>query len=254
MLTIESPHNDTFKKFLSLTGSKGLKNEKLFLLSGEKLIYEFLKNPRLKIVAEIITSSLLPLSMLNLDKSAFPVISFTGELFAQLDVLGTHFNILVLEQPILRSFTVDDVKSYLPQGVEVVIPMGDPGNLGALIRSCEAFAVPHVFLTQEAAHPFLPKAVKASAGSVVRVPMTLGPPLHYFPRDCLALDAQGTAINHFVWPNKALLIVGEEGRGFGDQKPRGYFKQTIRIPTQGVESLNVVVAASIALAHKAGAI
>ena len=43
---IESPQNDTFKKLLSLTSSKGLKDEGLFLLSGEKLIRDTLTNAK----------------------------------------------------------------------------------------------------------------------------------------------------------------------------------------------------------------
>lgn len=251
MITIESPHNENFRKFLSLTGSKGLKKEKIFLLSGEKLVHEFLQKPSVKIHAEIVTTRLPSLSVTNLCKSEHPVLQLSAELFSQLDVLGTHFNLLVLEQPNLEILEEDDLPGYQPKGIEVVTPIGDPGNLGALIRSCEAFSVPKVILTQEAAHPFLPKSVKASAGSVLRVPMAMGPGLRQFPQTCLALDAQGVSIKDFVWPENALLVLGEEGPGLGERNHSPTFQHYIRIPTQGVESLNVVVAASIALAHKA---
>jgi TrmH family RNA methyltransferase len=243
MLKIESVQNDTFKKLLSLTTSKGLKKEGLFLFSGEKLIREFLKNPHLNIVYEIIGPHLQPLQ-----KDAVKQLQLSAELFAELDVLGTRFNILVLEQPEIKTLTAGDIINYKPQGIEVVIPIGDPGNLGALLRSCEAFAVGRVLLTQEAAHPFLPKAVKASAGSVIRLPLSRGPVLAEFPTDCIALDMNGTVIDDFTWPKNGLLVVGEEGPGFG---AKSRFTKHIRIPTQGVESLNVVVAASIALADKA---
>jgi TrmH family RNA methyltransferase len=241
MLKIESPQNDTYKKLLSLTNSRGLKKEGLFLLSGEKLIREFLKKPPLKLVYEIIGPHMQPLQ-----GDVAKQIQLSAELFAELDVLGTHFNILVLEQPEMSVLT--DLSDYKPQGIEVVIPIGDPGNLGALIRSCEAFAVPRVILTQEAAHPFLPKSVKASAGSVLRVPLSRGPALTEFPSDCIALDMNGAVIDDFTWPKSGLLVVGEEGPGIGD---KSRFTKHVRIPTQGVESLNVVVAASIALADKA---
>ena len=244
MLKIESPQNDTFKKLLSLIGSKGLKKEGLFLLSGEKLIREFLKKPHLNIVYEILGPHAQPLQ-----KDVAKHVQLTADLFDEIDVLGTHFNILVLEQPAIKNLTVEDLSSYTPQGIEVVIPIGDPGNLGALIRSCEAFAVPRVILTQEAAHPFLPKSVKASAGSVLRVPLSYGPILAAFPSNCIALDMDGVVIDDFAWPKAGLLVVGEEGPGLSDGKSR--FAKHIRIPTQGVESLNVVVAASIALADKA---
>lgn len=245
MLKIESAQNDTFKRLFSLTGSKGLKKEGLFLLSGEKLIREFLKKPYLDIVYEVIGPHHKPLQ-----NDASKQLQFSSELFAELDVLGTHFNILVLKQPEITA--IENIDTYVPQGIEVVMPIGDPGNLGALIRSCEAFGVPRVILSLEAAHPFLPKAVKASAGSVMRVRLSHGPALKAFPSNCIALDMDGIAIDDFTWPKSGLLVVGEEGPGLRDSKGGGksQFTKHIRIPTQGVESLNVVVAASIALADK----
>ena len=237
---IESAHNDNFKKLLSLTSAKGLKEEGLFLLSGEKLIREFLQKPHLKIVSEILAPT-------HTSLADAPPAFLSAALFAQIDVLGTHFNILVVEQPSVPVLTSTDVAHYKPEGIELVAPIGDPGNLGALIRSCEAFAVPRVILSQEAAHPFLPKCVKASAGSVLRVPLARGPVLAEFPQDSIALDQKGISINEFQWPQNGLLVVGEEGSGFTSS---GFTSRTsIRIPTCGVESLNAVVAASIALSR-----
>src|SRR5580698_262810 len=157
---IESAQNETFKKLLSLTSAKGLKEEGLFLLCGEKLIREFLQKPHLEIIYEILPPELEPVT------AAGKHIQLAAGLFDQTDVLGTHFNILVLKQPDIPILTAQDISGYKPGGIELVVPTGDPGNLGALIRSCEAFAVLRVILTREAAHPFLPRAVKASAGSV----------------------------------------------------------------------------------------
>ena len=243
MLEIASPRNATFKKLLSLTTAKGLKKEKLFFLSGEKLIREFLEKPHLEIMVEIVGPRMKPLV-----KAGTKTIQLSADLFAQIDAIGTDFNILVLEQPKIR--TLEDVVNYKPRGIELVLPVGDPANLGALIRSAEAFAVPRVILTKEAAHPFLPKAVKASAGSVLRMPLSRGPSLREFSDSCIALDIEGEPIGDFAWPANGLLAVGEEGSGFGGKK----FTRRVSIPTQKVQSLNVVVAASVALAWKNAAL
>ncbi len=227
MTKIDSPQNETFKKLLSLTASKGLKKDGLFLLSGEKLITEFLKKPKLKIAYEATTRALSPLA------SSATQIELSAPLFAEIDVLGTGFNILVLEQPEIEKLKAEDLKNYAPRGIEAVLPIGDPGNLGALLRSCEAFGVKRVILTQEAAHPFLPKAVKASAGSVLRLALINGPALRNFPVDAVALDMDGESIDEFKWPKNGLLVVGEEGEGLGKTK----FKRRIRIPTEGVRKL-----------------
>jgi len=236
---IESAQNDTFKKLLSLTSAKGLKKEGLFLLCGKKLIDEFLQKPSLEIAYEVLTPKLTSVA----PKATQVVLA--AALFDEIDVLGTHYNILVLKQPRIPELTATDLETYKPKGIELVAPIGDPGNLGALIRSCEAFAIPRVILTEEAAHPFLPKSVKASAGSVLRVPFAYGPSLKSFPTSCIALDSGGTPIDEFTWPKQALLVIGEEGPGVNAHP----FSTRIAIPTTGVESLNVVVAASIALSR-----
>ena len=242
MLKIASAQNSAFKRLLSLTASKGLKKEGLFLLSGEKLVREFLARPNLAVVHELLGPGMKRVA------GGEKAIEFSAALFAQLDVLGTGFNILVLEQPRVPVLKAADLPGYAPEGIEIVLPAGDPGNLGALLRSCEAFSVPRAILTQEAAHPFLPKAVKASAGSALRLPLAYGPALREFPATCIALDAGGEPVEGFDWPARGLLVVGEEGPGLSPK-----FRRRIAIPTQGVESLNVVVAASIALFCRARA-
>ena len=56
--------------------------------------------------------------------------------------------------------------------VLVLVEIGDPGNVGTIIRSAEAAGVGGVVITAGSADPFGPKAVRASAGSVFRVPVS----------------------------------------------------------------------------------
>ena len=124
--------------------------------------------------------------------------------------------------------------------------MGDPLNLGAILRSAEAFGASRVILLEEAANPFLPKAIKASAGSSLRIAMEKGPSLGALSGEFIALDLEGTSLPDFRWPANPRLLVGEEGPGL-----RGLSSavclQKISIPVHGVESLNAGVATSIAL-------
>lgn len=249
MPMIDSAQNATYKRLLSLTTSKGLKKEDDFLLSGTKLVAECVIQNILPIHAVITARGMtlppilqdlathMPQGLIDLDKA----------LFETIDVMGTHAPLLLVQQPAIENLRDEDIATYHPVGLEVAVPTGDPSNLGALLRSCEAFGVRRVLLTREAAHPLLPKCVKASAGSVLRVPMAYAPALSSMPRDAIALDAKGSDIFAFSWPQNALLIVGEEGQGHGDITSAPYH-HLLSIPTHGVESLNVVVATSIALA------
>lgn len=232
---IESSANSVFKKFLSLTTSKGLKAEGLFILGGEKLIREFLQNPHLEIDAEVVPDGAPAIS------SAKSVFEMSRNLFNELDTQGTHFNLLIVSQPLIKKF-----EPSAPQGLEVICPLGDPGNLGAIIRSAEAFGMSKVILTQEAAHPFLPKAVKAAAGSLLRMPLFRSGPLVDFTSDLIALDQGGLDLEDFSWPKNCRLMVGEEGPGLSRAAGKLKFQQILSIRTRGVESLNAVVAASLA--------
>jgi TrmH family RNA methyltransferase len=132
------------------------------------------------------------------------------------------------------------------EGLEVLAGLGEPSNLGALIRNCEAFGASLVLL-KECAFPFHPKVIRASSGSVFRVKITQGPSILDLKENLIALDKEGLNIKDFAWPQNARLLVGEEGRGI----PEGLKSSTnIQIPMSGrVESLNAVAATSIALFH-----
>jgi TrmH family RNA methyltransferase len=241
MTEITSSTNIVFKKFLSLTESKGLKREALFLLSGKDLVSEFLKNPSLKIDAEIQAPGKKAMS----SAKAF---SFSKDLYEKLDVLGTKENILVLSQPEIPEWKPTP-SSSASAGLTVLLPLGDPGNLGALLRSCEAFGASAVVLLSEAANPFLPKSVKASAGSILRLNLFRGPSIQKLNelkiKDLIALDMKGTPLSSFTWPKNPKLLVGEEGPGVPPSILKTAHK--IKIETEGVESLNATVATSIAL-------
>lgn len=239
MIDITSSTNAHYKRFLSLTKSKGLKDEGQFILSGQDLISEFLKKPHLEIVAEIMTSAQKPLVKDQKTKHY----QLSSELFDQLDVLGTHYNLLVIQIPAIPEWK----KPTELKGLTLLAPLGDPTNLGALARSAEAFGAKQIVLLKEACHPFLPKAVKSSAGSILRIPLLKGPSIHdvdtWDLKNLVALDLHGENLSRFEWPKDVYLIVGEEGAGL----PKMKSAKRLSIKTNGVESLNATVAASIAM-------
>lgn len=236
MLEITSSSNSLFRKFLSLTESKGLKKEGLFLLSGKNLVEEYFKNPTFALESEIYMEGMKPSSPVKSQ------VKLSKALFEELDVMGTHSPILVLKQPEISEWDFEKKA----KGLHLLVPVGDPSNLGALLRSAEAFGVENVILLKESANPFLPKAVKASAGSVTRMKLHKGPSIQDLKEAAIyALDLNGKNLNEMKWPESCYLLVGEEGAGIPAQSKI----QRISIPTKNVESLNATVAASIALYH-----
>ena len=130
----------------------------------------------------------------------------------------------------------------------------DPGNLGTLIRSAEAFGAQQIYLTPDTVNQWNPKVVRASAGSVFRIPITRAT----LPRIAEDLAKQGTTIYAAVaqqansasllettfTPQTALLI-GNEGAGLS-AAALDLAHHRIRIPC-AVESLNAAIAGSTLL-------
>ncbi len=232
---ISSASNEHFRRWNELSTSKGLRKHHEFILMGERLIREFLQKPGFAVRAEILAEGMTAVSQA-------PVFKLSNTLFKELDVVGTHFNLLVLEAKKIPEVTL----SAAPEGLEIFSPLGDPGNLGALARSALAFGASRLVLSEEAAHPFLPKAIKASAGAILHLPLFRTRKISEILTELsglYGLDMEGQDLSRFTWPANLRLLIGEEGAGL----PSLPFRQRIKIATGPVESLNATVAASIAL-------
>lgn len=242
---ITSLKNDHFKKWQSLLSTKGIKKHQQFLIMGKKIIQENL--PLAK--GFIFSKSMGPECIENYkiffkksSKLSFPLcFELDNVLFNELDIFGTYSPILVGEKPSVPHACLADK----PQGLEVLVALGDPRNLGAALRSCEGFDVSKIILLQESAHPFLPQVIKVSNGSSLRVHLAQGPSIHNVPsKGVVALDMRGMDLKDYQWSLDTRLIAGEEGLGF----PEDFEAHRVTIPiSKKLDSLNSNVALSIAL-------
>jgi TrmH family RNA methyltransferase len=154
----------------------------------------------------------------------------------------------------VKSFTLDDVlRPYQPL-VLVLSGIQDPGNLGTMLRSAEAFGASGMLLGRGTVSQFNSKVVRASAGSVFRVPVVAVKVEEAIPRlreaglRLLATSSHGgTPADQVNLASPLALFIGNEGSGL----PRELMSQmdeTVVVPHPGqVESLNAAVAASILL-------
>ncbi len=154
----------------------------------------------------------------------------------------------------VRSFTLDDMlRSYQPL-VVALSGLQDPGNLGTILRSAEAFGASGALLGEGTVSQFNSKAVRASAGSVFRLPVVVVKLDEAIPRlrqaglRLVATSSHGgTPADQVNLARPLALFIGNEGAGL----PRELMLQmdeTVEVPHPGpVESLNAAVAASILL-------
>ncbi|MBZ5551990.1 MAG: RNA methyltransferase [Acidobacteriia bacterium] len=137
----------------------------------------------------------------------------------------------------------------------VLVQLQDPGNLGTIIRCAEAFGVTAVLATPETVSPFNPKAVRASAGSIFRVPIFRGFretdlfevfKAHRIVTVATSLRAQQSIETLRLHPPLALYI-GQEAAGL-PENTLAACQSRVRIPMrESVQSLNVAIATGILL-------
>ncbi|MFZ3265776.1 MAG: RNA methyltransferase [Terriglobales bacterium] len=187
--------------------------------------------------------------------------------------IGERTELIVLPNALFNSI----VPSETPQGVAALIKLPsfsaaqildragdgpivaaaglqDPGNLGTILRSAEAFGAAGVFLTEGTVSPYNSKVLRGSAGSIFRLPLlqiSSGELLTLFRNRGVRLLAtsshKGTPLPDTDWALPLAIFIGNEGAGL----PREIMHQmdeTLVIPQSAqVESLNAGVAASIVL-------
>jgi RNA methyltransferase, TrmH family len=141
--------------------------------------------------------------------------------------------------------------------IVVLDGLQDPGNAGAIVRAAEAFGATGAIFLKGTVSPYNPKTLRASAGSLFRLPM-----LHGIDIECVRTALVENRVRLFAavpahrngstrpldeadLTGKCGLIIGNEARGVSRELRSA--AQDVSIPTVGVESLNAAMAASILL-------
>jgi TrmH family RNA methyltransferase len=159
----------------------------------------------------------------------------------------------------LKEFSIENLLERLHVGpIMVLVGLQDPGNVGTILRSAEAFGCAGVVTGEGTVSPFNSKVIRASAGSVFRLPLVVaksaGGLEEVFARfkshdvRLMATSShKGTSLDQAHLTGPLAIFVGNEGSGV----PRDVITkmdETIAIPhTPQVESLNAGVAGSIVL-------
>jgi len=202
--------------------------------------------------AQNLAERLLPQIGANVDTLLLPDSLFDGAVPSE-----TPQGVAALVR--LREFSLDDILERTQVGpILVLAGLQDPGNLGTILRSAEAFGSAGVVLGEGTVSPFNSKVIRSSAGSLFRIPLVIGKMagglesiLAKFRAQNVRLIAtsshKGTSIDQAKLTEPSAVFIGSEGAGL----PRGLMAQVdelVAIPhTPQVESLNAGVAGSIVL-------
>lgn len=177
-----------------------------------------------------------------------------------IETVGVHAEVLgrvggaVTSQGILAVARIPSVEAPVGHGpVLVLVGLADPGNAGTLARVAEAADFAAVRFCEGSVDPWSPKSVRASAGSMLRVPVVSGGEAHAVLDEVGAtgrrrvgtrpLDAE--VFTEADLPADVAIVLGNEAHGLPaslDDHVDGW----VRIPMAGrVESLNVAMAGTL---------
>ena len=208
--------------------------------------------------------------------SAVPVLRTSDKLFSGVADTQTPQGIAALVR--LRLATIENLLSGTPLLVAMV-SVQDPGNVGTIVRAAEAFGATGAAACAAGgvgtADPFGPKALRASAGSALRLPIVAGvsatillAQLRMFQvrvyaavADAVEEDSKNKSSGatssllrpwDIDWKSPAAILIGNEGSGLpGDvvraSDARVYIPQAAATTPVGIESLNAAMAASVLL-------
>lgn len=252
MTRIESRHNAALRHLARLGREKKYRRSTgEMLCEGEKMLYEALSSGaqvKQVLVREGKPDDACRALLARAEEQGAALYTAPEALFALASEVETPQRVIFsCAQPVWKAAALDGQRqALLLDGVQ------DPGNLGTILRTAEAFALGAVVLCEGCADPFSPKVVRATMGAVFRLPCVSLPLAEAVGR----LRAQGLAVYAAalhgdsvplgsVPLGRAAVIIGSEGSGVTRQALALADKRVI-IPMAGrAESLNAGVAASI---------
>lgn len=247
---ISSKDNQLVKTAVSLVGSaKARKESNMFVLDGLRLCRDAVLNS-FPVEAFIVSENAYDKFRQDADfiaeksEKCYIVPSYIIEKIS--DTVNPQGFICICKMKENDGFVFDKNKLYI--GLE---NLQDPSNLGAVSRSAEAFAFGGILVSSNGCDPYGPKALRASMGALLRIPVI---DIGYFPSflaNCdltsfaAVVDADAKHINDVKFKAGSLILVGNEANGLTSETISAA-DFSVTIPMTGkAESLNAATAASI---------
>ena len=156
--------------------------------------------------------------------------------------------IAVAKMPVTGSCGIDKNGKYI-----ALENVSDPSNLGAISRTAEALGVNGIILSSDGCDPYSPKALRASMGTHLRVPVFVTESFAEtlkstgLKRYACVVDKTAESIKEQSFENGSVVMIGNEANGLTDSAKQSA-DVLVTIPMTGrAESLNAAAAAAIAM-------
>lgn len=270
-----------FREWRTLGKAKYRKKTGLFVAEGLRTIQQILQNGSIRVVALVSAPSRSPqvddlisklwkqaserwgnVTLHQADPAQWKELSETETpqpLLAICEVPVPVQPEVLFEEPFLED-TVRKRENRRP--ILALDAIQDPGNLGTILRTAAWFGIQGIICGEGTVDPWNPKVVRSTAGSTGQIPLVFGSLHHALDQavsagwSVVALDAgedgRSVALPEFQFPEKTVLLVGNEANGISPEILRKA-EVVCRIPgftpsgIEGVESLNAAMALGIAM-------
>lgn len=252
MRRIESKDNPLIRRLSRLAGERKFRRTQgEMVCEGEKMLREALTSGvpvREVVVGE--TRQFDPELLARAEAQGARLTEVPESLLARLSNVETPQGLVfVCDQPVFTLERLSQARRLL-----VLDGLQDPGNLGTILRTADAFALDGIVLCEGCVDPVSPKVVRATMGAIFRIPIVMAKleeTAQWLAQRDIPLYA--TALREDSVPltavslQRAAVIIGNEGRGVSERGLALSEKQLI-IPMAGrAESLNASIAASIVM-------
>ncbi|MGL6064634.1 MAG: TrmH family RNA methyltransferase [Fusobacteriaceae bacterium] len=244
MERIVTLENSLLKKIKKLKQKKYREEEGLFIAEGLKFL-TLGEEPVYIVVREDIWKNIED----KINKFSCKKIILEEKLFKQLSSQENSQGLLLV-YPIKKGNL-----NNLSENIVILDKVGDPGNLGTIIRLCDAVGFKDIIMTKGTVDCYGEKVVRSTMGSIFSMNLYYGDEdeiLNYLKKNdykifVTALDEKSISYNKMKLQNKNAIVFGNEGSGVSEK----FLKESdekIIIPIYGTaESLNVAIATGIVL-------
>ncbi len=241
------------KTIKSLDSKKHRESEKLFVAEGSKNVIDFIKTG-------LIPTHLCAYPDWILENNEI-LKGNEDKIFEIGETEMKKISFLNTPSPVLATFPLKKNKEINFNTNEKLLILfldniQDPGNLGTLLRTADWFGIKNIICSDSTVDCYNPKVVQASMGSLARVDIQYTDSPTFFenlPENIPILGAymDGKSITNFKFPQKAILVIGNEGKGISEQTSK-HLTEKISIPKpinnqdiNSLESLNASIAGAI---------
>lgn len=253
MQGINSNQNPIIKEIKSLYKKKNRWENRLFLIEGIKIVEEAIINEigiKTIIISDNFFESKDGMRFYEGLRQRYNFVKVNDILYRSISDTENPQGIMAI-----CGFNIREVKEIDGRNTHFILFLDgiqDPGNMGTIIRTADAFNIDGIIVGDGSVDPYNPKVVRSTMGSIFRVPL-------YICKNSveslvglknkgfliLATSLSGVRIYDIDFDHKFVCIIGNEANGV-DSTIMEYANQQIKIPMPGnAESLNAGVAASI---------